>query len=359
MPADWQYILKRIRQCDEHNPSQGFRRSVLLAFALGALTLGAGILIFVSAYWDEISPAQRFTLALVMVAILHVGGAFVRGKFLGLSMTLHAVGTIALGKGIFLTAQIFNLEEHWPSGILLWLVGAAAAWMILGDWPQGLFCAILLPWWLAAEWFVLGETSDAPGDVASCGLALMAVAYLIVRSRDDRRPLARSLEILGGVSLIPVIIFIAVDGPAHVVGPLWLLGMGVGVALLLPLSLTFWLRRQELPMVALAAAWIGLLDAISRSRRDPAEVNLEVYGWCVIAAVAMIAWGVKEARVGRINLGILGIGITVLVFYFDHLSDKMGRAESLISVGIPFLYGGWVLQRLRRRLVARIEVVAR
>ena len=49
-----------------------------------------------------------------------------------LSATLHACGTIGLGAGIFLSGQIFNLQEHWPGGLLLWAIGA---WVGLGAAP--------------------------------------------------------------------------------------------------------------------------------------------------------------------------------------------------------------------------------
>ena len=35
-------------------------RLTLVAFSLGALLLGAGILLFVAAHWDRMSPGRRF-----------------------------------------------------------------------------------------------------------------------------------------------------------------------------------------------------------------------------------------------------------------------------------------------------------
>jgi len=41
----------------------------------------------------------------------------------------------ALGGGIFLSGQIFHLQEHWPGGLLLWAAGAWVGWWLLGQWP--------------------------------------------------------------------------------------------------------------------------------------------------------------------------------------------------------------------------------
>ena len=68
-----------------------------------------------------------------------------------------------------------------------------------------------------------------------------------------------------------------------------------------------------------------------------------------------VAWGLWEARKERINAGIAGFALTVLAFYFSTVMDKLGRSASLIGLGLLFLAGGWLLEKARRRLVARLE----
>ena len=147
--------------------------------------LGAGILLFVSAQWDFLSPAARFALTLLLVAIFHVAAALVVERFPAMSTALHAIGTIALGAGIFLAGQIFNLDEHWPGGLMLWALGAAAAWWILRSLPQFVLLATLAPAWLAAEWMAaadnrLSEVRQTVPDAAGLVIATdqaMARAY--------------------------------------------------------------------------------------------------------------------------------------------------------------------------------------
>jgi uncharacterized membrane protein len=61
-----------------------------------------------------------------------------------------------------------------------------------------------------------------------------------------------------------------------------------------------------------------------------------------------------ERRRERINLGVAGFALTVVIFYFSNVMDKLGRSMSLIGLGVLFLFGGWGLERARRQLVARI-----
>ena len=35
--------------------------------------------------------------------------------------------------------------------------------------------------------------------------------------------------------------------------------------------------------------------------------------------------------------------------------DKMGRSASLIGLGILFLGGGWLIEKMRRRLIAQMR----
>ena len=129
----------------------GLRWQGLVALILGALLLGCGVVLFVSAHWDQLGPAARFALVIAMVAVFHIAGAWARESFHGMSTALHAVGTIATGAAIALTGQIFNIQEHWPAAILMWAVAAAAGWALLHDQAQEIFTLLLAPAWVISE----------------------------------------------------------------------------------------------------------------------------------------------------------------------------------------------------------------
>ena len=82
---------------------------------------------------------------------------------------------------------------------------------------------------------------------------------------------------------------------------------------------------------------------------------LGVYLWCAVGSFGLSLWGIHEQRPERINLGIAAFACTVFGFYFSSVMDKLGRSASLMCLGILFLGGGWVLERTRRRLMARIR----
>jgi len=332
--------------------SPGLHWPIRLALGLGGLLVGAGILLFVAAHWDALSPGQRFGLVLATVAAFHVAGAAADPRWPALGATLHACGTVALGGGIFLAGQIFNLQEHWPGGLLLWGLGALLGWLLLRDWPQATMVALLAPAWLAGEWSV--ATARQHGEaVLTAGLLLLALVYLGARPTADRdeSPARRSLVWIGGIAVIPAAFLLAATSHAgQGFGDLAPVRLATGAAVALggPLGLAWLLHRSIAPVFLGLAAWTALGPILATQR------GVVPYIWAAGLGLGLIAWGVLERRAERINLGVAGFALTVLVFYFSSVMDRLGRSASLVGLGLLFLGGGWALERTRRRLVASV-----
>ena len=354
--------VERILRFEEERGKGRLRWPALLAVGFGVLMLSAGVLLFVSSHWDYLSPASRFSLVLAMVAVFHLAGAFLGLKTEMLGTALHTAGTVSLGAGIFLAGQIFNLQEHWPGGIMLWAFGAAAAWAVLRQWPQAFLTALLVPAWLTSEWIVrivyyhnVGEAT-----IAIQGLLLLAIVYISSPlSSGDNRPLNLSLVWTGSLALIPLTMMLVLfrgPGLRHETLPAFLGLAGYGVAYAPALGFVWLKRRNDARWVTALAIWIAVLAAVCRSSRltDLAR-NPWLYLLLALGATLLCAWGVIGGRRLFINFGSAGFAITVIAFYFSNVFDKLGRSAGLISMGILFLLGGWVLNHLRARLIARAK----
>ncbi len=106
----------RVYESADTRPS-GRRWQVILALVMGGILLGAGVLLFVAANWDDVSPGWRLTLVLAMLALFHGAGIVAKERFSGFATTMHALGTVAAGAAIALVGQIFNMQEHWPAAV--------------------------------------------------------------------------------------------------------------------------------------------------------------------------------------------------------------------------------------------------
>lgn len=351
------------------------RWPVLLAMVFGGILLAAGITLFVAAHWSELSPAARFSLVLFMVCVLHLGGALLATRFPALATTLHAVGTAALGAAIFLAAQIFNLNENWATGILLWAIGAAVGYFLLRDWVQAAFVALLAPAWLISQWIISTENYNGTNRPLALGLVLTAFSYLSARIGHQEGTVRRTLAIIGSVALIPcvglaIVLSFEDYAPWHHYNnssprPFFTLFLGWAVAIIAPLLLSWFLRWRSIWVNLVAVAWAYALIVSAaysnsfenRGIRRHLSATLSLYALCALGSVGLVAWGLYEKRKERVNLGIIAFALSVLFFYFDGFMGKLGRSASLLILGILCLAGGYALEVTRRRLMARMEIV--
>jgi uncharacterized membrane protein len=129
----------------------------LLVFATaGAIVIGLGVILLFAYNWDDIPKLGK--LALVFGAIIGAHFAGIRllakdGWQPKLGEALVALGTMFYGAGIWLVAQIYNIDEHYPNGFLFWALGALAmAWAIRST-ANGLMAVVLLTIWGCCETF--------------------------------------------------------------------------------------------------------------------------------------------------------------------------------------------------------------
>jgi uncharacterized membrane protein len=355
----------RIRAWEAEHASSQSSRLGRFAFGFGGLLLAAGILLFVAANWALLSPWARFATVASTVALLHVAAGLVRTRSEALATVLHAVGTAALGGGVFLAGQTFNLAERWPEGFLLWSIGAAFALWMLRDWPHVLWVAVLVPAWLVSEWLArdygpLGLFG--PHGLPSIGLFVLGVAYLAAAGRDRDATWRRALARLGAVAVIMTGAALPfVEPGVGTASPLsmqlppppaaWLV-TGWAVAIGLPLVVAWWLRGRDAWPALLAAAFAVTVATIETSATSARLFTHLLY---VAACVGLVLWGLRDTHRLRVNLGVLGFALTVLSFYFSSVFDKLGRSLGLIGLGVLFIGGGWWLERARRRLLDRMR----
>ncbi|RXH57970.1 DUF2157 domain-containing protein [Granulicella sibirica] len=345
---------------------------VLLALILGCILLSAGVLLFVAAHWDALSPTSRLTLVLSMLAFFHGIGLLVHQRFPGLATAMHAVGTVSCGAAIALIGQIFNMQEHWPAAILLWALCAAAGWLLLRDQFQQTLTLLLIPAWIACEWADGAQNYTVANTyLARAGLVL-AIVYLAAFLRSRRRAVFGILFAAGAI-LAPVSIgFLAEEAWRNnsflsQTGFLPVSGQILAAALILAVIACGWLAdRRSAPPAAIAAALAYALPWAQAVQNGgtlahpwtTSEPNLLAYALVAASAVFLVWWGVHILSPALVNYGIVAFALTVAWFYFSSVMDKLNRSLGLIVLGVLFLAGGWALEQTRRRLVNAMSISA-
>jgi uncharacterized membrane protein len=359
----------RIRTWEgEQTQPAGLRWQGLVALILGAVLLASGVVLFVSAHWDELGPSARLAVVFALVAAFHLAGAYTREPFRGLSTALHAVGTASVGAAIALVGQIFNIQEHWPAAVLLWAISALAGWMLLRDPAQQILVLVLVPAWMVCE--LEFATEHRIGQAVYLGRLLFAwaVLYLTVFLGSRRKAVQGIMFAAGAIAGLSGIVLMLESWMSsneqffvalHVRVWAW-----IAIAVL-PLFFTLFRFSKSVVPVSAAILFSVVLPWCNRTWVEHAQYGNgqsytrsepNIFAHVLVAAFCLFLswWGVRQASKALINLGIVGFAIALVWFYFSDILDKVGRSLGLIGMGILFLAGGWALEKMRRRLIAHM-----
>src|ERR1019366_2979675 len=357
----------RLFEASRERPA-GLRWQVLLALIFGAILLAAGVTLFVAAHWDELPPLERFIVVMGMLVVLHVGALLVRPRFERLAIVLHGVGTVAAGAAVALVGQIFNIQEHWPAGVLLWALCALAGWALLRDQVQQTISLLLVPAWLVCEWSARTDGYRGSELFTARMITVFAAVYLTAFLQSKKKLVfgllfgAASVALIVGTTVLAEYNGAWHDWASTAKMPVSLLLFGWLCIAALPLLVAWRLNRSSvLPVVVILAASIILphLYQMSPNEYSPrwlyATPTLAAHALVALGAAFLTWWGVQQRSRALINYGVVCFAIAVLWFYFSSVMGKLERSFSLMLLGILFLAGGWALEKTRRKLVRHVQ----
>lgn len=117
---------------------------------LGVVLLGFASISFVAANWAEMGKLIRVALILSAMWIAFLIAAFaLRRKVMVYAHAFGLLGVILFGAGIMLIAQTFNIQAHYPTGVLIWFFGAFATALVINSKPVLIFSTLLAGLWMS------------------------------------------------------------------------------------------------------------------------------------------------------------------------------------------------------------------
>ena len=360
----------RIREFEAAQEKPAGRQwQVLLALILGGILLGAGVPLFVAAHWDAVSPPVRILLVLSMLVFFHGLALSTRQTFPSFATGMHALGTVSSGAAIALIGQIFNMQEHWPTAVLVWALCAGAGWYLLRDVFQQTLTLLLVPAWIVCEFCYWVEPYKGSTIYVARLLLVLAAVYLGAFLHARQRALFGILFGVGAV-MAPVAVGMLAEG--------WEVPFGIDHWGFVPLSwrmatalllfvigavALFLDRRASVPVATAIVLAYAVPWARSRTMEDgfhgatyvDVEPNLVAHALVSLATVVLVLWGHRIASKVLVNYGIGAFAVSVMWFYFSNVMGKLDRALGLMLLGVLFLVGGWALERTRRRLLSGMD----
>lgn len=181
-----QQIRGRYESADEIHDR---KRSVAVQalFGMAALLFGLAVLLLIGFNWQALSREIKLVVVLSVVTGTHLAAFSLRrgGRYLALSETVSFLACLFFGAGIWLVAQAYHLDGHYPDGVWWWALGVLPFALCLDSILLHLLFICLLglwgcmevfgfwslsPWWLPGWWRVPNGAYALPV-MAAPGLA--------------------------------------------------------------------------------------------------------------------------------------------------------------------------------------------
>ena len=137
-------------------PVEGTAWGRIIFFSIGAILFGLGVILLFAYNWQRMHKFVK--LAVIFAAIIgaHGAGFWLRRQNSPHQATgegLHLLGTMLFGAGIWLIAQIYHIQEHYPNAFLIWGFGALAMAWSLPSIAHGIGATLLFVFWNCFEAF--------------------------------------------------------------------------------------------------------------------------------------------------------------------------------------------------------------
>ena len=383
-------------------PGEARPWALILFSGMGAVIVGLGIILLFAYNWAAMPKFAKLATIFVGLGAAHCGGIWLHAKserFRPVGEALTILGTMLFGAGIWLVAQIYHIDEHFPTAFLVWGLGALALAWALPSVAQGILAAVLLAIWVGVEAgefgvamhvgpvlivVLLGALAYRQRSRVLLGvvIASFAVALLFSGMAVGDEELVTSLLLCVAAVSMAAGVLVRRHGRFPEAGPIFgFLGLSTYFVMLFLLcfpDVADWMLDPPFGEAAAGVYWLVLLAAAlaawaavawplgpwrgDRRRRDcPADLLLipltlifsQCYAiflhgfddWAVAApfnlvllahAAAMMRRGCREGRLRPTVLGSLLFAALAMARYFDLF-------ESLIARGVVFVVVGGVL----------------
>lgn len=125
--------------------------------AIAALFIGLAVFLVIGYNWEEMPAAAKLTVLFGSILIVH-GTAFYLRYWIAARLSselLFFLGCLLYGASIWLIAQIFHINAHYPDGFWLWAIGVLPFALALDTLLLHTLLVVILAVWAGTE--VLGS----------------------------------------------------------------------------------------------------------------------------------------------------------------------------------------------------------
>jgi uncharacterized membrane protein len=136
-------------------------KALVTLVALAALMVGAGVLLLIGYNWQAMPSAAKLVVIFGAVVAAHSAGLWLRYRagLREVSEAAFLLGSLLFGAGIWLIAQIFNINAHSADGFWWWALGVLPLALALETPVLHALLVALLAVWAGFEVFGSGPVA--------------------------------------------------------------------------------------------------------------------------------------------------------------------------------------------------------
>lgn len=135
-------------------PASSVSWGKIIFSTIGAVLFGLGIILLFAYNWEKMHKFEKLAIIFLSLLIAHSVGLWLRrteGTHKAAGEGLNVLGTMLFGAGIWLIAQIYHIDEHFPNAFFAWGLGGLAMAWALPSVSQGIIASVLLAVWNGCE----------------------------------------------------------------------------------------------------------------------------------------------------------------------------------------------------------------
>ena len=351
----------------------------------GSLMIGAGIILFFALNWSNI-PKYVKVLSIIcgLIASYQIGYMmkFYKANLPKVGSSLIFLGSIIYGAGIFLIAQIFNINSHWPGGFLYWAIGILPIAYLTSSVSIMYLGLIVLGVFIGSEnffWFgYLDRYYNFPYALFLVFLSL-GIAYYFLGNLHQKNQTAKRMRypyhLLGSFSIMLVVFLfsfkwfgermnlvnsnvIAQQVSVLVLTRFWMIYLIISAFALTCIIINFLKRDKssrfefyELFCLTLLTILTPIITLFSTMNfwLIPVAFNIIIF----LLIIGSIYLGFVKKEKTLINLGVFAFGISIVSRYFEYLWDVLNGYWFFIIGGLLLIFLAIFLEKGRKSIIKR------
>lgn len=344
---------------------------------LGAVLIGLGVLLFIGANWQSIPKGIKLGLLFLGLVVTYGGGYWVTDRLAmpRVGAALVFLGVILYGAAIFLIAQMYHVRAGSPSLLLWWSLGAlplAYAVRSRAVLVLGISTSLVTLLWYGALW-LLGTDGAPQRDIALASVTGATLLGLgLAKSRAKPLVWSAPIPIVAGTALMLASLYLFTfrgifdERVAPEPGVSWqfALAFHLNAGAAVVTSLATWLSAAVAGRAE--RGWLGIIVAgtllvvggaylvLFAPFGSPASYAILFNAAMAAVIIALIVGGYVLGGPGVVNLGVALALLDIVTRYFDFAWRLLDRSLVFIIGGLVLLAFGFILERLRRKVVSTL-----